>query len=58
MNDKECTFAIDIVDDMRIEDDEETFKLDIVPTDYPANFRMHDPITTFVTIVDDDCKYL
>ena len=57
MNDRECTFAIDIVDDMRIEDNE-TFRLDIASTDYPANFRNHNPITTYVTIVDDDCKFL
>ena len=58
MNEKECIIAIDIVDDMLIEDDEETFKLDIASTDYPANFRMHHPNTTYVTIVDDDCKFL
>ena len=58
MNERECIIDIDIVDDMSIEDDEETFRLDIVPTDYPANFRMHHPYTTYVTIVDDDCKFL
>ena len=48
----ECTFAIDIVDNMRIEDNE-TFRLDIVSTDYPT----HHPYT-YITIVDDDCKFL
>ena len=58
MNEKECIIAIDIVDDMRIEVDKETFRLDIVPAGYPANFRKHHPYTTYVTIVDDDCKFL
>ena len=57
MNDKKCIIAIDIVDDMWIEDNE-TFRLDIVSTDYPANFKRHQSYKAFVTIVDDDCKFL
>ena len=57
MNDQKCIIAIDIVDDMEIEDNE-TFRLDIVPTDYPANFKKHDSYKAYVTIVDDDCKFL
>ena len=57
MNQKECIIAIDIVDDMRIEDDQEMFRLDILTTDFPANFRRHNPYSTSVTIVDDDCKF-
>ena len=57
MNQKECIIAIDIVDDMRIEDDQEKFRLDILTTDFPANFRRHNPYSTSVTIVDDDCKF-
>ena len=53
---KEKTFDIPIIDDKLVEDEDETFRLTIVPNEFPEGFRRKNPYTSTITILEDDGK--
>ena len=55
-NEMKFIISIKITDDMLIEVDEESFRLDIHDFDFPEGFLKHNPSIAYVLILDDDCK--
>ena len=55
-NDTQSNIIIDITDDMSIERDEETFRLDIHEIGFTEGFFKYNPNMAYVRIIDDDCK--
>ena len=55
-NETQSTISIDINNDTRIEEDLETFRLDIYDFNFPKGFIKYNPHMAYVNILDDDCK--
>ena len=53
---REANFTISIVDDKLVENEDELFRLTIVPTNFPPGFIRKNPYTSTITIYEDDGK--
>ena len=55
-NEMKSIISIKITDDFLIEEDNETFRLDIHDFDFPPGLIKYNPNMAYVAILDDDSK--